>query len=374
MGVYDGCPESGGNLIACNDNAPSCGNGGSALSIPVVGGRQYLVRVSHFQNLSGNFQLNVAFNRDGDSCESALPIAAGETPFSNVGYTSDVSTCFSGSDRWYLYTATGHSTVTATTCGSANFDTTLAAWNACSSQGGVLITCNDDACDLQSSISFQSFPGQQFLIAAGGYSGSQGTGTIRISETPIPGETCTSAIVVGAGSIPFSTVGRYTDGPAEPNCNFCCDDPQIHGDMWYAYLATGTGTLTVSTCEADYDSKLAAYSACPVGDGEAIACADDECGLRSRMSFPVVEGENYLIRVGGFGGWTGSGTLTIGFASACPADFNGDGFLDFFDYDDFVGCYETGVCPPGKTADFNGDEFVDFFDYDEFVGAFETGC
>lgn len=58
----------------------------------------------------------------------------------------------------------------------------------------------------------------------------------------------------------------------------------------------------------------------------------------------------------------------------CPADFNGDGFLDFFDYDDYVFCFETGTCPPGRSADFNGDDFVDFFDYDEFVFGFETGC
>jgi hypothetical protein len=57
----------------------------------------------------------------------------------------------------------------------------------------------------------------------------------------------------------------------------------------------------------------------------------------------------------------------------CPADFNGDGFLDFFDYGDFVACFE-GTCSPGLTADFNGDGFVDFFDYDDFVGAFEAGC
>jgi hypothetical protein len=57
----------------------------------------------------------------------------------------------------------------------------------------------------------------------------------------------------------------------------------------------------------------------------------------------------------------------------CPADFNGDGFVDFFDYDDFVACFE-GAGTPGCDADFNGDGFVDFFDYDDFVLAFETGC
>jgi probable HAF family extracellular repeat protein len=58
----------------------------------------------------------------------------------------------------------------------------------------------------------------------------------------------------------------------------------------------------------------------------------------------------------------------------CPADFNDDGFLDFFDYDAYVACFEGVECPPGKTADFNGDGFADFFDYDDFVAAFETGC
>jgi hypothetical protein len=58
----------------------------------------------------------------------------------------------------------------------------------------------------------------------------------------------------------------------------------------------------------------------------------------------------------------------------CPADFNGDLSVDFFDYDDFVACFEGRACPPGATADFNHDLSVDFFDYDDFVLAFEGGC
>ncbi|XVJ59262.1 MAG: hypothetical protein HEQ23_07615 [Tepidisphaera sp.] len=57
--------------------------------------------------------------------------------------------------------------------------------------------------------------------------------------------------------------------------------------------------------------------------------------------------------------------------NSCPADFNADGFLDFFDYDAFVTAFETGE---GPSADFNGDDFVDFFDYDAYVAAFEAGC
>ena len=58
----------------------------------------------------------------------------------------------------------------------------------------------------------------------------------------------------------------------------------------------------------------------------------------------------------------------------CKADFNGDGFVDFFDFNAFVTCFEGGSCPPGKTADYNGDGFVDFFDFNAFITDFENGC
>ena len=59
---------------------------------------------------------------------------------------------------------------------------------------------------------------------------------------------------------------------------------------------------------------------------------------------------------------------------ACAADYNMDGFLDFFDYDEFVACFEDNNACAHGTADFNGDDFVDFFDYDAFVEAFQAGC
>lgn len=69
-----------------------------------------------------------------------------------------------------------------------------------------------------------------------------------------------------------------------------------------------------------------------------------------------------------------SGSATVTTAPGCPADFNGDCFLDAFDYDDFVSCFEGEGCPSGRSADFNGDGFPDAFDYDEFVVSFERGC
>mgnify|MGYP000850454557 CR=1 FL=1 len=68
-------------------------------------------------------------------------------------------------------------------------------------------------------------------------------------------------------------------------------------------------------------------------------------------------------------------SITVEPAPSCPADFDGDGFVDFFDFDLYVSCFEDAqACPPGKSADFDGDGFVDFFDFDAFVTAFEAGC
>jgi RHS repeat-associated protein len=53
------------------------------------------------------------------------------------------------------------------------------------------------------------------------------------------------------------------------------------------------------------------------------------------------------------------------------ADFNNDGFVDFFDFDDFIACYEGEGCPSGTTADWNADGFVDTFDSDSFIACYE---
>jgi hypothetical protein len=61
---------------------------------------------------------------------------------------------------------------------------------------------------------------------------------------------------------------------------------------------------------------------------------------------------------------------TVAAEPPCSGDFNGDGFLDFTDFDAFVTAFEAG----SASGDFNGDGFIDFTDFDAFVAAFEVGC
>jgi hypothetical protein len=63
-------------------------------------------------------------------------------------------------------------------------------------------------------------------------------------------------------------------------------------------------------------------------------------------------------------------TISLNSTPSCRADFNEDGFVDFFDLDDFVDAFERGR----RAADFNLDGFIDYFDFDDYVRAFERGC
>lgn len=58
----------------------------------------------------------------------------------------------------------------------------------------------------------------------------------------------------------------------------------------------------------------------------------------------------------------------------CSADFNRDGIIDIFDFQDFMECFEGGQCPPGLGADYWTDGFIDIYDLNAFLTDFEAGC
>jgi len=125
---------------------------------------------------------------------------------------------------------------------------------------------------------------------------------------------CTSALPVGEQTLLFSNINGTTDGPNEPAmCSFF-NYAQIGSDIWYCYTAACDGTATVSLCNSDYDTKMAVYQGCGCPGTQPIACNDDFCGTQQRqsqVSFAADSGNDYMIRIGGFNGATGTGNLTI---------------------------------------------------------------
>ena len=72
-------------------------------------------------------------------------------------------------------------------------------------------------------------------------------------------------------------------------------------------------------------------------------------------------------------GTSGIGTVTLVYDrpyGPCPADIDGNGFVNGDDFDAFVLEFELGT----PAADFNNDCFTNGQDFDEFTARFELGC
>jgi hypothetical protein len=80
------------------------------------------------------------------------------------------------------------------------------------------------------------------------------------------------------------------------------------------------------------------------------------------------------IRVeGGIGYATGRGMeiIDVGLSCGhCPADFDADGTLGFFDVAAFIAAFNAG----DGAADFDGNGSLDFGDVAAFVAAYGAGC
>ncbi len=326
-----------------------------------------------------------------DNCADAIVTAVGgtypgDTTLGTNDATGSCGTSATSKDVWYSFQAPSDGTFTFSTCDAVGFDTVLSFWDTC---GGAELFCDDDTdftCSfsgLRSEIRRSMTTGETVLVRLAGFNGASGAYVLRVGDvTPPPpppaNDDCSGAIAISNGvDQPYTTVSATDSGIAIATCGLPIT---IHNDVYFTYQATCTGVVEMATCGTTYDTVIAVFDAC---GGAQIACNDDATvactsgsALGSRLTFNAVAGTTYTVAVGSYlTGVSGAGVLSISCTPdfVCPsADFNGDGFVDFFDYDDYVACFE-GSCPDGLNADFNGDGFVDFFDYDDYVFAFE-GC
>jgi hypothetical protein len=182
----------------------------------------------------------------------------------------------------------------------------------------------------------------------------------NIAPPPPSNNNCQSPAVVNEGDTPFNTEFALSTGDIE-----LCGDFQ--SDVWFRFVATRAGTLTINTCDADFDTQLALYSfACPAGPNEALACSDDACGTGSSLTHEVTGPGLFRIRVGGAKGATGNAVLSIAFGgpepTPCPADCapdNGNGSFGnaTVNIDDLLAVINAFGAPGGPcdVAPDNGD-------------------
>lgn len=174
--------------------------------------------------------------------------------------------------------------------------------------------------------------------AGNGFNGVQLT-LLTEKAISIPNDDCAQQIETFNGDTVFSTIGATTDGPDEPTACHFFSYSDIGSDIWYSYTATCTGNLSVDLCNSNYDTKVAVYGGCnqcPV-NSPPLECNDDYggCGNRSYATLPVVTGQCYTIRIGGYLGVQGTGTMRLSCNIIPPPS---------------GACCDDGVCLGTKTA------------------------
>lgn len=274
-----------------------------------------------------------------DDCTDASVATLGSNPFDTYTATTDgmeldPAVCDPGyygndqiyNDVWFTYTADCSGTLTISLCDS-NYDTRIAVYDNldCPADPHDVVACNDDATfgscawTLKSIVELDNVAtGETFLIRVGGFSSSsKGAGNMHITCSAPPvvpvNDDCAHAEEIPGGLTDIDTRLATTDGA--PLNRWVCDmgyfgDEQIYNDIWFTYTAECDGALTISLCDSEFDTRLAVYDTviCPADPHDVVGC-DDDAGLgslcvktyQSEVRIPnVSQGEQFLIRVGGF--------------------------------------------------------------------------
>jgi hypothetical protein len=146
---------------------------------------------------------------------------------------------------------------------------------------------------------------------------------------------CADRITVTEGQTPFTNAGATQDGPSL--CGL------MGSDIWYNYVATATGDVTIDTFGSGYDTVLSVYDGCDCPPGANLGCNDDSGGtLQSQLVVPVVQGNCYKIQLGGFNGAQGTGVLNI--TAGGPPPVCGPGNGDCFSANGTPGCDDKECC------------------------------
>jgi hypothetical protein len=204
---------------------------------------------------------------------------------------------------WFEFTPSTTEMHTVIADGSAAyFDTTLSVYDGIT---GDIITCTDiyDGSNPESSM-INMTAGHLYFIRVAGYGGEKGPFTIEVERTAdnlIPGDICSSPIVMDTSSYSGTTVGATGTTPSN-----CSSADTL--DVWHSFTPQENTLATIGLCDSNFDTTIAIYDRC---EGIELSCNDNGCGLQSLIAKSMTGGHEYLIRVAGYNQSSGDYTLTI---------------------------------------------------------------
>lgn len=235
-------------------------------------------------------------------------------------------------NAWFRWTCEESGEYTFSACNTPNvfdgtdyitYDLYMGAFNdGCPPDDYTELAFNDDGADCpgyEPSITFIAAEGLTYLITVASWEAYAGSGIcgdvwldITHTEIPLIADNCLDGpiqITEDKFNTFFNNLNATPDGPEPSTCN----TGSFGGDIWFEVTAWETGYAFASFCDVNFDANMEVYVGgdCPSNANykDAIRCNDDGCpqntspwpvGHGSYTSFPVVSGDHYMLRVGGW--------------------------------------------------------------------------
>ncbi|MCH2140346.1 MAG: hypothetical protein MK100_04850 [Phycisphaerales bacterium] len=145
---------------------------------------------------------------------------------------------------------------------------------------------------------------------------------------PNTGENCGHARPAIEGPNVFTTENGSDSGFGEPDESICENtylDWSGSNDFWFHWTSPGTGLLNLDTCdENSYDTSMVVYEGADCASIIQIACNGDaeenidDCQnyYSTLIDLNVSSGQTYWIRIGGWNGDSGPGTLNLTYSGS----------------------------------------------------------
>ncbi len=306
--IFDDCDLA--NELAINDDF--CGVQ-SEVTFLSDGTSTYYIMIEGFGTNVGNFTMSVSCQAlaVNDECDNALPIACGETltgTTTNATFDASAPACggvtITSPGVWYEFTDnTGLITdYTISLCNGTDFDSKLTVYSGtCGSL--VCETANDDACGLQSEVTFQSDGNTTYYILVHGFLNDTGNFSLSVDCTPVPppNDMIANAIDVDQIGFPYTDAAVAMPAATTENGNpVDCDITGANG-VWYKFTTDVAGSADATIVSPAGTSSVTFYTAADENATETDLTLVNQntnlCTLSTTASITTEANQTYYVFV-----------------------------------------------------------------------------
>ena len=209
----------------------------------------------------------------------------------------------------YSLVAPATSSITLSTCNSADYDTKISVYKGDDPATASCVRGRDDTpgCSIATTeVSFYAGDGQSYLVLVHGFFAAAGAFSLSTTYVPAP-----PPIAI---QVPSTSAGDTESNGFDWSIllGSCVTSITTDGIL-YSLVAPFTGGITLSTCNsASYDTKIRVYQGADPATASCVTERDDTpgcSGLTTELSFLAVNGQSYLVLVHGVGSQTGTFSL-----------------------------------------------------------------